>query len=104
MLFRLSRLRLFPRSRRDFCFRSFCSRLTLTPLTSIFLIDRIAIWQSISSRQIAARIRRVNAVAVITGIGLVTPLGRSVDETWASLLAGRRITDHTRVEAKNADN
>jgi 3-oxoacyl-[acyl-carrier-protein] synthase II len=34
--------------------------------------------------------------AVITGSGLLTPLGRSVAETWNALLAGRFITDHSR--------
>ena len=33
----------------------------------------------------------------ITGIGLITPLGDSADTTWASLLAGRCITDHAPV-------
>ena len=31
---------------------------------------------------------------VITGVGAVTPLGLSVDETWANLLAGRSGIDH----------
>jgi 3-oxoacyl-[acyl-carrier-protein] synthase II len=35
--------------------------------------------------------------AIITGIGLVTSLGHSADETWRALLAGRAIVDHTRV-------
>jgi 3-oxoacyl-[acyl-carrier-protein] synthase II len=33
----------------------------------------------------------------ITGTGLVTSLGKSVDETWNALLAGRFIRDHTRI-------
>ena len=32
----------------------------------------------------------------ITGLGLITPLGRSADETWQVLLAGRFIRDHSR--------
>ncbi len=31
----------------------------------------------------------------IAGIGLVTPLGRSVDATWTALLAGQSVSDHT---------
>jgi 3-oxoacyl-[acyl-carrier-protein] synthase II len=34
--------------------------------------------------------------AVITGSGLLTPLGHNVDETWDALLAGKFITDHSR--------
>jgi 3-oxoacyl-[acyl-carrier-protein] synthase II len=35
-------------------------------------------------------------VALITGVGLLTSLGRSVGETWDALLAGGFITDHAR--------
>ena len=35
----------------------------------------------------------------ITGVGLVTPLGNTAAQTWGALLAGRFITDHTRLNA-----
>ncbi len=34
----------------------------------------------------------------ITGVGLVSPLGRTAADTWSALLGGRHITDHTRLE------
>ncbi len=33
----------------------------------------------------------------ITGLGLVTPLGRSVSQTWTSLIEGRSISDHSAI-------
>jgi 3-oxoacyl-[acyl-carrier-protein] synthase II len=33
---------------------------------------------------------------VIRGVGLLTPLGETVEQIWDALLAGRYITDHTR--------
>lgn len=38
------------------------------------------------------------AVPIITGLGLVTPLGRSPDETWQSLLSEASIRDHARLQ------
>ncbi len=37
----------------------------------------------------------------ITGIGLVTPLGRSAPSTFEALLAGRFISNHARLESNN---
>jgi 3-oxoacyl-[acyl-carrier-protein] synthase II len=39
----------------------------------------------------------VNERIVITGLGLVTPLGSSVEQTWRALLDGQFIRDHRRV-------
>src|SRR5438045_1563265 len=39
----------------------------------------------------------LSPVPVITGHGLVTALGDSATATWASLLAGRYISDHAKV-------
>jgi 3-oxoacyl-[acyl-carrier-protein] synthase II len=38
----------------------------------------------------------VSRIPIITGLGLVTPLGNTADETWNALLAGRFITTHAR--------
>jgi 3-oxoacyl-[acyl-carrier-protein] synthase II len=35
--------------------------------------------------------------AVITGLGLITPLGADVEQTWRALLEGQFISDHARV-------
>ncbi|HEY7090194.1 MAG TPA: beta-ketoacyl synthase N-terminal-like domain-containing protein [Tepidisphaeraceae bacterium] len=39
---------------------------------------------------------------IITGAGLITPLGSSVEQTWSSLLAGQFIRDHARVPLQSA--
>ena len=39
---------------------------------------------------------RIPRRAVITGTGLLTPLGTTANETWRALLDGKFITDHTR--------
>lgn len=39
---------------------------------------------------------------VVTGLGLVTPVGNTVDESWANLVAGKSGIDHvTRFDASN---
>jgi 3-oxoacyl-[acyl-carrier-protein] synthase II len=39
----------------------------------------------------------MSAQEFITGTGLLTPLGTSVDRTWSAILDGRWINDHSRV-------
>jgi 3-oxoacyl-[acyl-carrier-protein] synthase II len=41
--------------------------------------------------------------AVITGVGLLTPLGNSVAQTWDAMLAGRYIIDHANVPLEFSD-
>ena len=39
---------------------------------------------------------------VVTGLGLVTPVGNTVDESWASIVAGKSGIDHvTHFDASN---
>ena len=42
----------------------------------------------------------VKTVPIITGLGLVTPLGRSAGATWRAILDGRHINDHARLQAR----
>lgn len=46
----------------------------------------------------------MTAPAVITGVGLVTALGSSPEQTWEALLAGGAITDHARIPGFAAGN
>src|SRR5579875_1248131 len=39
----------------------------------------------------------MRAAAIITGTGLITPLGEDVESNWQALLAGRSIRDHARI-------
>ncbi len=55
-------------------------------------------------RGVAAKICSVNVVPIITGYGLITPLGHTVGDTWRSVLAGRSITSHARVEVASMVN
>jgi 3-oxoacyl-[acyl-carrier-protein] synthase II len=42
-----------------------------------------------------------SAGVAITGVGAVTPLGRTCGETWRALLAGQFIHDHVRLDTKS---
>lgn len=42
------------------------------------------------------------APVVITGLGLITPLGAGVERNWSALLAGQFIRDHSRAKAPEA--
>jgi len=45
----------------------------------------------------------VNRAPAVSGVGLVTALGQSSDETWNALLAGRAIADHARAAGFSGD-
>jgi 3-oxoacyl-[acyl-carrier-protein] synthase II len=41
---------------------------------------------------------------LITGLGLITPLGNSVEQTWSALLAGQFIRDHAALRDRRIEN